>query len=181
MENRKIQYTKKVIHSALIELLQEKSINKITVKELCEKANVNRSTFYSHYDDIFDLSKKLEDRIIEDIIKISNIDDIYLENKTYVFVRILHTVKGKIEENSSLLLNSPRCFQEIIKSMSSIFFNEIKRNHPELTVNQISYIYSFVSMGCSQLILEWVKNGMAESPETIAEIMSRTLKGDYYF
>lgn len=49
-ENRKIRMTKKVLKDALIELLYTKDISEVTVTELCKRADVNRSTFYSHYE-----------------------------------------------------------------------------------------------------------------------------------
>ena len=53
-KDRRVKYTKKALKNSLIDSLKEKTIEKITVKELCEKADVNRGTFYSHYSDQFD-------------------------------------------------------------------------------------------------------------------------------
>ena len=58
-DDRRTQYSKRVIKESLFELMQEKPINKITVKELCERADVNRSTFYAYYTDIYDLDRKI--------------------------------------------------------------------------------------------------------------------------
>ena len=54
-ENRKVTYSKRVIREALYELMQQKPLGKISVKEICEMADVNRSTFYTYYEDIYDL------------------------------------------------------------------------------------------------------------------------------
>ena len=47
--------TKKAIESAFIEILSEKSFSKITIEEICKKANINRMSFYNHYEDKYDL------------------------------------------------------------------------------------------------------------------------------
>ncbi|MCM1084106.1 MAG: hypothetical protein NC393_14790 [Clostridium sp.] len=60
--------TKNSIINAFLELRAKKEIEKITVKELCEKAMINKSTFYSHYTDIYDLSEFLENQIAAKII-----------------------------------------------------------------------------------------------------------------
>ena len=60
MESRKTQYTKSVIRESFLSLLQEKPVEKITVTQLCAKADINRSTFYAHYLDVYDLKEKLE-------------------------------------------------------------------------------------------------------------------------
>ncbi|RSX49257.1 AcrR family transcriptional regulator [Bifidobacterium castoris] len=59
-ESRRTRYTRTVIEDSLIDLLREKPLNAITVSELCAKADVNRSTFYAHYDDLTDLLGTIE-------------------------------------------------------------------------------------------------------------------------
>ena len=56
----RIQKTEQAIKNAFIELRSTKSLEKITVKELCELAMINKSTFYSHYEDIDALSETME-------------------------------------------------------------------------------------------------------------------------
>jgi len=63
-ETRKIRYTRMVIWDSLIELMQTKSIMNITVKEICELADVSRSTFYFHYKDQYDLLKQIEEETL---------------------------------------------------------------------------------------------------------------------
>ena len=54
----RVKYTKMVLKKALLELMQHKPVNKITVKEICERAELNRATFYAHYSDCFDLLER---------------------------------------------------------------------------------------------------------------------------
>ena len=60
--------TKRSITNAFLELRKQKSIEKITVKELAELAYINKATFYTHYHDIYDLSDQLEDEFMDSII-----------------------------------------------------------------------------------------------------------------
>lgn len=66
MDRRK-KYTRMVLKDSIIELLSEKPITSVTVKEICELADVNRSTFYTHYADQYDLLTKIENEIIDDM------------------------------------------------------------------------------------------------------------------
>ncbi len=66
--DKRIQKTKYAIKKAFMELLQKKSLEKITVKELCELAYINKSTFYSHYEDIYALSDALEYEMVLEIV-----------------------------------------------------------------------------------------------------------------
>ena len=51
--DRRTKYTKSVIRQALFDLLKEKPLNKITVTDICKMADINRSTFYSYYEDVY--------------------------------------------------------------------------------------------------------------------------------
>ncbi len=64
----RIRKTQRSIINAFLELRTDQPLEKITVKELCEKAEINKSTFYKHYTDVFDLSSRLESKTIEDIL-----------------------------------------------------------------------------------------------------------------
>lgn len=57
--DRRTKYTLKTIKETFLDLLQENNINKITVKEICDNADINRATFYRYYTDIYDLLKKI--------------------------------------------------------------------------------------------------------------------------
>ena len=61
----RVRYTKKVLREALLECLKNKSIKEITVKEICEKAGVNRATFYKHYRDCYNLLEQTEENELE--------------------------------------------------------------------------------------------------------------------
>lgn len=64
----RIEKTHQNIVNAFLELRSKKPLEKITVKELCAQARINKSTFYSHYDDIYDLSDSIETEIVASII-----------------------------------------------------------------------------------------------------------------
>jgi len=66
-EDRRVRKTKKALREGLAELLGEKSIQHITVKELTDKADVHRSTFYANFKDVYDLYKHVEDVVIQEI------------------------------------------------------------------------------------------------------------------
>ena len=67
LEDRRVRRTKKLLKESFIELMSEKQIKDITVKDLTEHADLNRGTFYLHYLDIYDLLNQLEDEVIENV------------------------------------------------------------------------------------------------------------------
>ncbi len=70
----RIERTKRNIINAFIQLRAQKPIEKITVKELAEAAVINKATFYLHYKDIYDLSDRLEDEILENAVSALSVD-----------------------------------------------------------------------------------------------------------
>ena len=63
-EDRRVIYTKRVIRDSFLELLAEKPVEKISVTEICNNADINRGTFYAHYSDPYDLKQKLTMEIV---------------------------------------------------------------------------------------------------------------------
>ena len=69
-QDRRKERTEKEILNGLIALMQEKSMKNISVRELAERIDINRSTFYLHYTDIYDLIEKTENRLVEQILSV---------------------------------------------------------------------------------------------------------------
>lgn len=77
----RIEKTEKAIKNAFIELRAKKPLEKITVKELCAEACINKSTFYSHYADIYALSEAIERETVLSIIdSVKDLKDEFFEN-----------------------------------------------------------------------------------------------------
>lgn len=64
----RVQRTRTNIINAFLELRSKKALEKITIKELAQLANINKATFYTHYSDIYDLSEQVECEIISSIL-----------------------------------------------------------------------------------------------------------------
>ena len=65
--NRSVRETRAKIQSVFLDLMKKKPYHKISIREIAEAANINRSTFYLHYEDIYDLLDKIEDEINDEL------------------------------------------------------------------------------------------------------------------
>lgn len=92
----RVRYTKKALRGALLKLMETKQIKSITVKEVCDLAEINRATFYTHYKDCFDLLEQIENELIED----------YRSSLKYLtgfdVTELLKAIFGMIEQNMDL-------------------------------------------------------------------------------
>ena len=107
--DRRVKYTKDIIKSTFIELLKEKEINKISVSELCNKADINRATFYRYYIDIYDLLEKIE-------------QDLILELKEMLYDKSNQSMKEEIEDYLNLFLDNIYFIKFIFINRKNIYF-----------------------------------------------------------
>lgn len=176
--DRRVKYTKMVIKDSFVKLLQQKPISKITIKELCEYADINRATFYAHYTDQYDLLQRIEDELIDDINKYLNSYD--FKGGILESVEMLEKILEYIKENSELvelLLDTNgdiKFHQEIIKIIGHQHFLSMSTITPSDTAE---YIFYFSVHGCMGIIQKWLKDGMIKTPGKMAELI---LKMDFH-
>lgn len=182
-ENRKVTYTKRILKESLLELLKIKSVSKITVKELCSLADLNRSTFYSHYTDIYDMIEQIENNIVESVMRNINMEGISGERQLEVFEIMFKELKSNKKEFELVYLNqeSLKCVNLMFDQIYEISKQLLKERFKELNENQIKHIYGFISRGCAQMSISWIENGMKEEPKVMALLMSQALKGEFYY
>lgn len=83
--DRRVRKTKSQLRAGLAQLMREKSIREITVKELVDKVDINRSTFYLHYSDIPGMLKEIEDEILEEMGRAIQEHPIEEGEKVFIF------------------------------------------------------------------------------------------------
>ncbi|KMY50233.1 TetR/AcrR family transcriptional regulator [Peribacillus loiseleuriae] len=176
--DRRIIRTKRMIRDALTDLMEEKGLEGFTVKDLTEKADINRGTFYLHYQDKYDLLEKSENEIIEEMyefLKEINPDLINqsgLQNEPLPF---LVNLFENIEKNARFmkLILGPKgdpAFQVKLKQFMKInFLGKImeKSNNESLSV-PIEQLIAYVTSAHLGVIQQWLNSGMQQSPREMA-------------
>lgn len=166
-----------------MKLLKDKPISSVTVKEICVLADINRSTFYSHYLDQFDLLNQIEEEIIEDMNETLTS---YIYNQNEDTLQVTEKMVEYVAENSDV------CATLFSEHGDSSFKKRVMMVASEHTVKNWLSIYpidsgisEYVSMfavsGSIHLLENWLKNGMDKSPKELAEIINNlTNKGLSY-
>ena len=101
MEDRRAVRTKKAIRTAFLSLLEEKSLNQITVAELSRRADLGRGTFYLHYKDVYDLYEHIEDDLYGELVQIFD-DSIPTDSKR--LLNFTQAITKYMEDNRDLFL-----------------------------------------------------------------------------
>ena len=177
--DRRSQYTKKIIKDTLMDLLLDKPLGNITVKELCEKADINRGTFYRYYTDVYDLFNQLEKEMIP-----KGEPDILDSNDYYSSQAIgkrLHMMLSFINDNANFY---KVFFNRALKSeyMEALILNTQNNLRQALIKKSISfdntlfdYSFEYTRCGIIGLVQKWVDDDCPESPDEIAEIIINLL------
>lgn len=134
--DRRIERTKNSIIDAFLELRSKKEIEKISVKELCEKAGINKSTFYTHYQDIYDLSEQLETQVAGDIVEEIGHSD-YIFSHPEIFTRDLYCAYLAQEHLIHILFSGSRESLLIVRIEESLK-QVIYRMYPEFRDNAVA-------------------------------------------
>ena len=117
--------SKKAIHDAFLSLRAKKELQKITVKELCEKAMVNKSTFYSHYNDIFDLEDQIENEVIHSVVNSISHPEYIIENSSEFTREIINAFNTKAKLINTIFSNDSisNLAEKTIKELRETIYN----------------------------------------------------------
>ncbi len=176
-----------LMDEALILLLEKKDYSFITVKEICDKAGVNRSTFYLHYQNIDDLlsecieyvgnkiQKKYSDKIMDKgIIRTSKLHDLVLVTPQYLLPYLEFLKENKAVYK--IAYSQPNVLKEktVINHLYTNIFEPILDRFSVPKTEQ-KYMLSFYLSGLGAIMIDWVKNDCKEDISVIINIIMKCL------
>ena len=169
--NKRRKESQEKIERIFVELIQEKNLAEITVTDICKKANLNRSTFYANYLDVYDLADKIKERLEQDV------NDLYLDEKlnqynSNDFSKIFRLVKENplfFKTYFKLEFDSTDTFKQNYQydtHQAKEFYND----------EYIDYHIEFFKAGFNAILKKWLNDGCAEPIEDMCKI----LKAEYH-
>ncbi|MHC1785679.1 MAG: TetR/AcrR family transcriptional regulator [Christensenellales bacterium] len=177
LSDRRAQRTKRGLQDVLIKLLQTRNLQKISIRELTELADISRGTFYLHYTDIFDLYQAVEDSVVDGITAIVAAPSPVKDEDS------LEHMIGAIFEYLAEHINA--CEALLRTDSASFLAHVFARNRPSSkeTWETIfgtddharAYSYVFISYGFAGILKHWMDNGKRETPRQIASIVKQLL------
>ena len=168
--------TKNLIYNTLIELMKDKTFEEIKVSDICNKALINRSTFYSHYEDKYDLLVDFINSLKNEFISELNKNNNNLNIKEY-YIELIKIFLNHIEERkemyTSIMINNRNSIMmdillsvvnnDLLKKMSK---DEFKSSIPD------DIIVKFYLGGVINLGVEWLKDNTKYSKEEIINYLN---------
>lgn len=175
--NRRTQVTKRMMHHALIELLEQKPLSNISVKELCELADVNRSTFYAHYSNIAELQNEIESETLEWVgqalnrilqerstdnieIIVAQICDYVAKNHQTLHILLANATAGSLQTR---IISTVYNHKEIVARISQ---NNMMREEVDLRIR-------FAISGALGILRHWMDTNLSAPVSTVAHVIAQ--------
>ena len=173
-EDRRIMMTKRLLKDALIDMLKERDIYHIPIRELCETADVNRTTFYKYYASQFDLLADMENDMIQFVTRT-------IQSNEADSVKIVTAICEYLEENlefARLIINNnvDPDFANKLFAMDAIKESALQRFSAGISQAELEYIYNFLTYGAFRMVCVWLNKEEREAPETFARLVNQMLE-----
>lgn len=172
--NRKSKMTRKIFQDTMLDLLLTSHITEISVKKLCEEADLNRSTFYSYYENQMDILREIEEEAYEKVQAVMQ-SGLRQDGKTdslLIFEQLLTYIR-KNDKTFRILLgqNGSRDFQQKLMELTGQT-NPVRGADQKADFSGEEYytrIYRIA--GCTRVIENWIKRGFDQPVEDLAKIL----------
>lgn len=176
-DDRRIRRTKKALKNSLLELLKEKPMSKITVKELTEFADINRGTFYLHYTDIFDLYCNIKNDFLKELINAvaPPVDTLYV-----YYLNLFEFLEGYTEILN--ILNQDAAFtDQIITVLKNQYLENWMQRFSNSNQKHYEYFYCFAAEGTIGIIKHWCQDEKREAPYIMAQLLAKFAESGFDF
>lgn len=178
--DRRVKKTKQALKESFISLLSEKGFQAVTVQDITKRADVNRATFYSHYQDKHDMLEQMIAEILQEFAEAINHTppntqkDSQLEspNPYATFVRMFEQIRKHADFYNIMLTKKgvPGFWWQMLEIIRQSFYERRLRFQPDdqqLIVPK-DILSSYVSSSYLGLIMYWLESGMVYTPEYMA-------------
>lgn len=175
-----VRRTKKAFENSLTELSKQFPFNKITVKMLCDKAELSRNAFYFHYKDINDLLRSIEDDVVNEIVSLLEmIEKIDFPENVYVSVESLINIFDERRDTVLMLFDknySVSFTTKVSKIYSDFNFKYFCRYHNNDKKIKYDFFYMFLSSGFYGIIRYWLENPGLMTKEELIQLTYTLIK-----
>ena len=180
----RVQFTRAALHHALADLILEKPLTSITVKDICARADINRSTFYLHYKDVYDLLSAFEDELLEHI-QAQFPDETFALRENSAMTKPLIAFLNQCRDNPRMMLlfyrlcseqGDPHFVLRLQKFTYSSFLRGWSRMLPEASESRKLLIYSYITPGIVNMLSAWANNTPDISTEEVVELLEQLVR-----
>lgn len=178
-EDRRVRKTKRLLRQGLSQLMMQKKIKDISVRELAELVDINRGTFYIHYRDIYDMVAQIENEMYEDFKRILESHVVPTDEGSLRFLIDFYTYISANHEMVAALLSSNGDIAFLTRIQDMLHVRAMKilgQRYPEQNTRDFEFFYDFVTAGTVQLLNTWLTRETHKTPQEMADLTIRLIK-----
>lgn len=179
-ENQRVALTKRLLKDAVMQLLSKKHIGDISVSELCQTAQINRTTFYRHYQTPHDVLMDLEMDFVDNFHKMSVIsrEPDGMRQYTICMCRFLRDNKERVK--LFIANNMDQDFMNIFQNLADGFLcvRTVQYKGRLADTDTIRLVSSFFATGGYSLIRQWLMEEIPKTPTEIADLLLGSFNRD---
>ena len=173
--DRRVRKTKRQLRLALMQLMSEKNVKDISVRELAAIADINRGTFYIHYKDVYDLLSQLEEEMAQGLVKVCQAHNAEEYNgSTFPYLSDLYKFIAENADMCRVLLgaNGDKAYTDRICGIlrDEHLYDFVAHFYPNNDPTLLDFFCAFIISGNLALALRWIYSGMKESTEEMATL-----------
>ena len=171
------QYTKKKIREEFIKILNERPLNKITVKDIASACEINRNTFYYYYTDVYALLSELFQTELQTVTDEYN--DTFSWEESFI-VATKFALENKIAINHVYNSMQREELEDYIYNVSGHVMNRYVEKLSDgisASSGDKKLIASFYQCALTEMVLRWIASGMKEDPDTIVRRIGQLFDG----
>jgi len=174
--NKRRQETVSKIEAVFMDFLKTREISQIKVTAICEKAGINRGTFYANFVDVYDLADKIHARLKNEVNDLYELD-IKSQYTNDNFLKLFQHIFEHIKENQDLY---SFYFKLGYDDSDDLKLYDIYPLDPNIYNQHLSYHISFFRSGFNTIVKKWLNNGCKESPEEMKDILLLEYQGRFH-
>ncbi len=162
--NKRSKDTEAKVEKVFLDTLSQKHVSGITVSELCKGAGITRTSFYGHYQDVYDLQDKVQQKMTSQALQI--FEEEWHKNDGDPHTALVRTFQY-IEENKEFFryfLNNADMKAMFSSGQVSGMFG------PNLSKQEMMYLTFYIG-GINALLLDWIERGCPEKPQELLEAL----------
>lgn len=180
-QDRRVRRTKKLLKDSLISLMAEKEFKNISVKDITDLADLNRGTFYLHYNDTYHLLQDVEDEVLHDFQEM--IDAYISPTEAHSLLPVMEPMIRYVAEHTAIckILFENSISTDFINRLHSLIHANgrglIKMLYPDADEAVMGYFFEFITYGLTGMLKWWIDSGRQLPEAQLAEMCDQAVTG----
>jgi len=163
--------TERLIQDSLITLLHTQTIDEITVTAVCKTADINRGTFYAHYEDVKDCMHTMEQDATAELLAVVN-EHTHPDSLRAILTGIFEVVKKRHAVTSFILTTDQDFLMHFIATTKHEILERTSQDTSKYSIREGQYMFEYYLNGIVGVVRYWLKTDLQESPEELANFIN---------